>query len=143
MAEQGFVIADRVYPFPEAFRMCDPVLVADVTGMTWHEFTELLDDTDRPDPAAMAGMLAVAVWQGNPRWARDRVVRFVENLQMDSVEVRGADEPDDAGPPAPSEPPTPLSPDPSTRSSDETSPPSATPGSFGEQESDTTSPESE
>jgi len=87
MADEGFVIEGRTYPFPTSFRLCDPVLVSQLTGMSWSEFVELLEDSERQDPATMAGMVGVAVWQGNPRWTRERVVRFVEQLDMDSVNV--------------------------------------------------------
>ncbi len=75
-----FEIFDKEYPLPQAFRMGDPVLVEEVTGLTWGEFSDRMDDADG-DPAIMLGMLAVAVWQTNPRWRRDRVARYVEGLR--------------------------------------------------------------
>lgn len=108
MAESGFVIGEHTYPFPTSFRLCDPVLVSQLTGMSWMEFVELLEDSDQQDPATMAGMIGVAVWQKNPRWSRERVVRYVENISMENVEVVSEDEDDDDGdavpPPGEAEP---------------------------------------
>ena len=98
--KQGFEIYDKLYPLPEAFRMGDPILVEEVTGLAWGEFSDRMDDPDG-DPAVMLGMLAVAVWQVNPRWRRDRVARWVEALNMDDVKFIG-DDPEvvEASPPA-------------------------------------------
>lgn len=143
MAEEGFVIGDRTYPFPTSFRLCDPVLVSQLTNMSWHQFVEMLEDAKdgSQDPASMAGMIGVAVWQGNPRWTRDRVVRFVEQLDMDSVEVVAPDEVD-AVPPPEAASPSPPSPDQSTAEPASTSEPTATPGSTGQPPSDTSFPPS-
>lgn len=91
-----FQIDGTDYPVPQAFRLGDPVLVAEVTGLSWAEFAELLDEGSG-DPRAMLGMIAVAVWQTNPGWKRERVRRMVEALSMDSVEFVGAE--DDEGNP--------------------------------------------
>jgi hypothetical protein len=42
--EAGFEIRGRFYPMPEAFRLCDPVLVEELTGMKFAEFAEALDE---------------------------------------------------------------------------------------------------
>lgn len=99
MAEPGFQIEGTVYPFPTSFRLCDPVLVSKLTGLSWAEFVEQLEDGDSGDPTTMAGMVGVAVWQANPKWTRDRVIRFVENVSMEALDVQGED-PSDADPPA-------------------------------------------
>lgn len=84
--EPGFEIGGETYPFPQGFRLCDPVLVAEVTGMSWMEFAELLDDQD---PRTLAGLIAVSVWQKNPRWKRDKVIHFVEGLELDAIGFAG------------------------------------------------------
>lgn len=116
MADQiGVQIGSHFYPLPTAFRLGDPVLVEELTGLDWNSFVERLPDEDEPDdapedPVAMLGMIGVAVWQRNPTWKRDRVVRFVTALNMENVEIVGpeleqgvddaGDEPGGARPPA-------------------------------------------
>lgn len=97
MAANGFEIHDAFYPLPESFRMGDPVLVEEVTGLTWGEFSDRTEEPEN-DPAVMLGMLAVAVWQTNPRWRRDRVARFVESLDIGDVKFIG-EEADEQSPP--------------------------------------------
>lgn len=80
----GFEVNDRFYKMPESFRMGDPILVEEVTGLTWPEFSDRLEEPEG-DPAVMLGMLAVAVWQGNDRWRREKVARFVEALSIEDV----------------------------------------------------------
>ncbi len=93
-----FEIFDKEFPLPQAFRMGDPVLVEEVTGLTWGEFSDRMDDADG-DPAIMLGMLAVAVWQTNPRWRRDRVARYVEGLKIEDVRFVGEEREPEANPP--------------------------------------------
>lgn len=93
--EPGFSIGNDFYPFPSSFRLGDPVLVAEVSGLAWNDFAEMLDDGD---PRTLAGLVAVAVWQKNPSWRRERVLRYVESLDMDALEFQGEPEAD-AGPP--------------------------------------------
>lgn len=89
--EPGFNVGDEFYRFPTSFRMGDPVLVAEVTGLGWNEFAELLD---QGDPRTLAGLVAVAVWQKHPKWRRDRVLTYVEALELDDVVFDGGDEAD-------------------------------------------------
>lgn len=96
MADPVFVIDGTEYPVPTAFRLGDPVLVADVTGMDWMDFAELLDEGSG-DPRAMLGLLSVAVWQKHPTWRRDKVARFVEQVPMEQLRVEGGD--DEGNPP--------------------------------------------
>lgn len=99
MQSNGFEVHDKFYPLPERFRMGDPVLVEEVTGLPWGDFSDRLEDAGG-DPAVMLGMLAVAVWQANPRWRRDRVARYVEAVDIDDVRFIGdTEEEADAGPP--------------------------------------------
>ena len=141
MAEEGFTIEGRTYPVPTSFRLCDPVLVTQLTGMAWAAFVELLEDSEASDPTAMAGMIGVAVWQGNPKWTRDRVVRYVENIDLASVEVNAGEadaSPPDAGTPSLSD----GSPALSNPAQDGLSAPPETLSSTGLSESATTSPPS-
>lgn len=105
MDKPGFKIDDQVYPFPERFRLGDPVLVEEVTNIDFQTFSERLDEqnanvkagvTDKGDPVVLAGLVAVAIWQANPRWKLDRVVAFAQQLDLDGFETVGGDD----GPPA-------------------------------------------
>lgn len=91
--QAGFNIEGLFYPTPKAFRLGDPVLVREVTGLPWAEFCELLDGADDDiDPVAMTGLIAVAVWQAQPRWTRARVARYLEGIDIDKVEGQGGDD---------------------------------------------------
>lgn len=104
----GFLIDGREYPFPEKFRLGDPVLVKQLTGMEFKDFAEALDDEDRrEDPAILIGLIGVAVWQGNPRWTRDRVQAYVQQVDLEGFEAFGGE---DADPPEPAVTPEPSIP---------------------------------
>lgn len=137
MADQpGFSIGTEFYPFPSSFRLGDPVLVAEVTGIGWNEFTELLDDGD---PRTLAGLVAVSIWQKHPTWRRDKVVRHVEGLEMDALEFEDPGE-DDAAPPLNGGASTGItapSPATSTSSSPPTTPSEPNPASTGAPHSET------
>lgn len=81
-----FEIEGRRYPFPESFRLVDPVLVEEVAGLKWDDFVDRIEDAG-DDPAVMAGMVAVAFWQGNPRVRRDKIVQHIQQLDMEHVKV--------------------------------------------------------
>lgn len=110
MSEAGFTIGSEFYPMPAGFRLADPVLVGEVTGLSWDEFATMLDTGD---PRSITGMIAVAVWQKHPEWKRDKVARFVENIELDAIEATGGD---DADPPPVEAPTSDGSPEPSTPS---------------------------
>ena len=118
--KDGVEIYKRFYPWPERFRLGDPVLVRQVTGMDWREFItalreqeeliqekreageEVLDDD--LDQVVLAGLVAVSFWQGNPQMSRDKVRRAIERLSTDDVEIiEGDEEEADVGPPAQAE----------------------------------------
>lgn len=106
----GFEIEGRFFPFPDGFRLGDPVLVTELTGLDFNDFVARLDDEEeRSDPVVLIGLIGVAVWQANPRWRRDRVLRYVQNVDIDKFEaVGGEDESDEKEKPGdpPAEPPT-------------------------------------
>lgn len=141
----GVEINKRFYPWPERFRLGDPVLVKEVTGMRWAEFAQALDELDpeeAPDQVVLAGLIAVAFWQGNQQMSRDKVRRTVERIQMENIEIVEGDEGEaDASPPAEGgeKPPT------TQRSSDaepDSSSDVTSPNGSGSPGSPTTSPES-
>lgn len=103
--KDGVEIYKRFYPWPTRFRIGDPVLVKEVTGMRWPDFVAALDDVDEdeaPDQVVLAGLIAVAFWQGNPQMSRDKARRSVEKIPVDEIEIIDSDEVEgDALPPAP------------------------------------------
>ena len=80
----------------------DAVLIRELTGLRFTEFADRLGDmqTDPdagPDQDVLLAMVGCAVWHRNPRWSRERAVRFAERINMaDFTPVEG----DDADPPS-------------------------------------------
>ena len=122
----AFEIGGAVYPVPTAFRIPDPALVREVTGMDWETFVEGLRE-EQEDPVLVSGLVAVAVWQANPSWPRARVIRFLNGIDFHTLTVQGGEDGNgaDAGPPEPTGGNGPVS-VPSTPE------PSATPAAAGE-----------
>lgn len=113
MADQsGVEVYKRFYPWPTSFRLGDPVLVKEVTGMTWPDFTaaldaqnqaiadaeEMGDESPQADQVVLAGLIAVAFWQGNPQMSRDKARRALERIPMEEIEM--IDEETEDSPPA-------------------------------------------
>jgi hypothetical protein len=94
----SFEIGGVVYPVPTAFRITDPALVREVTGMDWAEFVDGLRE-EQEDPVLVAGLVAVAVSQANPGWRRERVVRYLGEIDFTDLGVNPATNGADAGPP--------------------------------------------
>lgn len=90
-----FVIAGVEYEVPSTFRLTDPILVEELTGLEFEEFGRRLDEvnqsigTDDPvsDYKATLGLVACAVWQKNPRWSRAKVARFLEGVDIASLDI--------------------------------------------------------
>jgi hypothetical protein len=113
MADQpGVEIYKRFYPWPDRYRLGDPVLVQQVTGMSWPEFSaareaqeelifekkergEELVDGD-VDQVVLAGLIAVAFWQGNPQMTRDKARRAIERTPMEDIELIDGDDEEEA-----------------------------------------------
>jgi hypothetical protein len=132
----GWEIDGRFYPHNgvDGLRHGDFALIREVTGLSIDEF-----DRGDDDLATETGWLAVAIWQSNPEWRRDQVVRAVEQLPADGAKRIGWAAP----PKADADPPTgendPTSESSSTRSSDA---PAATTTSAEEESSEDSSPAS-
>lgn len=102
----AFEIAGVVYPVPTAFRITDPALVREITGMDWDTFVTGLRE-EQEDPVLVSGLLAVAVSQANPGWRRDRVVRYLGEIDFTDMNVHAAEtngSGTDARPPGETEP---------------------------------------
>lgn len=107
----GFEIKGRFYDWPTPpFRVCDWVLLRDVTGLESSEFAErhdaMLEDSVQPemiDMVMFSGLIAVAIWQKFPDWKRTSVVQYVEKLGEGDVKMVGMepDGPPEATPPLP------------------------------------------
>lgn len=117
----GFEIAGRFYPWPESFRLGDPVLITELTGLEFSEFAEALDDDERGlnDPVILLGVVGAAIWQANPRWTRERAARHVQGIpqnQFSYVAGAAGEEDESADPPAeaPSGAGTPTTEEPAT-----------------------------
>lgn len=103
-ARPGFQVGGRFYPSPTSFRLGDPVLVTELTGLSWQDFLEKLDaaddDDEGADPAVMLGIVGVAIWQQHPGWRRDKAVAHVQSLSFESISAVGMEDAEgDAGPP--------------------------------------------
>src|SRR5262245_23278325 len=113
--KDGVEIYKRFYPWPDAFRLGDPVLVKEITGMRWPDFVQALDEQNeaiemaeemgmpspQPDQVVLAGLIAVAFWHGNPMMNRDKARRALERIPMDDIELIDGDEGEvDLSPPA-------------------------------------------
>ncbi len=141
----GFVIHGEFYASPTAFRLGDPVLVSELTGMKFPDFALALDaqeDGDSLDPVLLAGLIGVSVWQRFPKWPRARVVGFVQTLDLASIGFTAPEE-EDESPPARAElGENSLSLATSSSTSPDTTAETLNPNSHGQPGSDTTSPES-
>jgi hypothetical protein len=108
--EPGFEIRGRLYPFPQSFRAGDTLLIRELTGMEFVAFCEALDDEDNEDERVTIGLLGTAIWQKHTTWRRDKVVRYVEGLDLEHMNLVGLEDepeepeeetdrpPDEAGP---------------------------------------------
>jgi hypothetical protein len=141
--QPGFEIYKAFYPVPERFRLGDPVLVREVTGMEWPQFIEALNQmevNEETDEVVMLGLMAVAFWQGNPDMSRAKVRQVLERVWQEDAELIGGDEVVADGPPAEGGVTPPTTPneseDSAVASSDVTSP-----NGSGTPASDTSTPE--
>lgn len=147
MADQpGYMIEGRFYPMVTQYKHGDPILIHEVTGLTWEEFADLLaeagEEGARPNPIVNTALIAVAVQRKYPTWSRRRVGDYINNLDLGAEEIVGivAPEGDDAPiPPAESGENSSTSDDKSKRSP--ASPSSPSPTSSGDPGSATTTPE--
>ena len=92
-----FEIFGIEYPVPEGFKLGDPVLIEEVTGLKLGEFTDRGDDPT--DMVVMLGLVAWSVAHANPQWHRTRVARFVEGLRLEDVKFVADEVEADASPP--------------------------------------------
>ncbi len=110
--QRGFQIGDSFYPFPTSFKVLDPVLVAEISGLPWEAFIATLEKDEEwlnangapPETLMLAALLATAVWHVHPEWTRQAVIRYVQALDESDLDILGVSE-DAVVPPA--EPATP------------------------------------
>ena len=87
MSDAKFKIGDVVYDFPEQIRLGDAVLVRELVGIDIEDLAEAGEVTK------LTAYLAISVWQANPKWSRQKVARFVEQIDIETVKAEGG-EPD-------------------------------------------------
>jgi hypothetical protein len=105
MAEKpGVRINGQVYEFVDQFKHGDPILIHEVTGLDWDEFSEMLaraGDGGRPNPIVQTALIAVAVQRVHTTWTRRDVSEFIRELTLGEEEYLGGEgrETGDAVPP--------------------------------------------
>lgn len=102
--QAGFEIHGRFYPMPTTIKGRDPIVIKEVSGMTFREFAEASDDPSSAfDPGVVITWVAIAVWRANPGWSRATLLGYIGDLDFDAIKGVGANEEEGApaGPPAP------------------------------------------
>jgi hypothetical protein len=148
--QRGFEYRGRFYKLPgvDDFRAGDPALFNEATGLRWLDFLEAMvaiedeDEDALPDidvTLVLDGMMAVAIWQANPRWRRDKALHFFQSMKKSEIEMLMPDEEDETEDSAQNEEEVPLptpgaepsssSPSPSTNGSEDPSTTSSPSGS--------------
>lgn len=88
MSDAKFKVGSDVYDVPTRFRLGDAVLVRELCGI------DLSDLAEADAITSMTAFLAVAIWQAHPKWSRDKVIRYVEALDLEHVDAEGGDDED-------------------------------------------------
>jgi hypothetical protein len=99
MAEKaGVRINGEDYFFVDAFKLGDPALVYEVTGLDWNTFSELFAKSGdgHPDPNIMTGLIAVAIQRGHSTWTRREVYDYVRELDFADLDYFGGEGKEDA-----------------------------------------------
>lgn len=96
----GFLIDGERYEF-DSFKLGDWTLIYEITGLESDEFAALNDRPGGLPMRAIPGLVAVAVWRKHPDWSRERVRRFVEQIDFETLSEVPDEEPV-VRPPAPS-----------------------------------------
>ncbi len=143
----GVRINGQFFPFVDQFKHGDPILIHEVTGLTWDQFSEMLakagdGSSQGINPIVQTALIAVAIQRERPTWSRREVSEFVRNLELGQEEYVGGETAEgDALPPSNSG----VNSVPSDKTSpeqQEESPSSPNPTSSGDPGSATTSQES-
>ncbi len=114
----GVRINGRFYAFVESFKHGDPILIHEVTGLDWDEFSEMLakaGDGRGVNPIVQTALIAVAVQREHKTWSRREVSDFIRDLDLGSEDYVGVDAEPEEGVLPPTQPAE------SSSSSDETS----------------------
>jgi hypothetical protein len=93
--DPAYEIRGQRYPVVDKFRHGDPALVCEITGLDWDRFIDLLvaaDDEASLDIRVQTAMVAVAVAHVHRGWSRDKVVKFVSQLELEEVQLEGVEE---------------------------------------------------
>ncbi len=90
----GVRIGPTFYPFVDQFKHGDPILIHEVTGMNWDEFSEMLSkagDGRSVNPIVQTALIAVAIQRVHSTWSRREVSEFVRNLDLGDEEYVGGE----------------------------------------------------
>lgn len=138
MSHAAFLIDGVEYAIPQSYRLGDPVLIEEISGLRFHEFAERLTTSEwliGRDPAVLVAVVAVAVWQQHEDWSREKVRKFIEALDTDQFDFKLPEQTEtDADPPdePAGESPSPTSSDGSTTTAEESGS-ATTPDDSGQQ----------
>ncbi len=92
----GVRINGRFYPYVDAFKHGDPILIHEVTGLDWDEFSEMLakaGDGRGVNPIAHTAMIAVAIQREHKTWSRREVSDYIRDVDLGAEEIVGVEEP--------------------------------------------------
>ena len=95
MAENPQIrIGDELYEISE-YRLGDPVLIEQVTGLRWSEFASRVDamvKDQAEDPVAVLGLVSVAMWQAHPEWSVREATQRAIGIGMNELEFVAPDD---------------------------------------------------
>jgi hypothetical protein len=103
--EAGFEYDGRFYPWHISTKGKDLQIVDRVSDMPISEFFGRLDDpVERERVPIVLALMGTSLRHGNPAWSISRIVRLLEDIDLDEVQFSGdegsdEDEEADPGPP--------------------------------------------
>ncbi len=82
-----------IYPFVDGFKHGDPILIHEVTGLDWDEFSEMLAKSSdgRVNPIVQTALIAVAIQRVHQTWTRREVSEFIRNRDLGEEEYVGGE----------------------------------------------------
>lgn len=97
--EPGFKLDGEFYPWVESYDIPTTVVVEQVTGMTFQDWAEHVDEgnvSQMPSTTTILGLMAAAIHQKYRAWPLSKIRRLLTvDMASDSLEVIGATEPEE------------------------------------------------